>query len=158
MLWKEMVESPQLKDLSYKIETNEWGQVVMTPTRTKHGLYQSKIVLLLGKLMQQAGEIVTECGIQTSKGTKVADVAWFSLVRWAQVEDDFDATIAPEICVEVLSPGNTQGEMKGKRKLYFAAGALEVWLCNAEGHVRFYSSASETERSVLVPEFPKVIK
>ena len=36
LAWKEIVESPNLKNLPYKIETNEWGQIVMTPASAKH--------------------------------------------------------------------------------------------------------------------------
>ena len=158
MLWKEVVESPQLKNLPYKIETNEWGQIVMTPARVRHGNYQYKIGNLLGSLHPQAGEIVMECAVRTAKGTKAADVAWFSTARWLIVEDDFETSIAPEICVEVLSPGNTGGEMKSKRKLYFEAGALEVWVCNTEGHMRFYDQSGELEQSQLVPAFPQNIR
>lgn len=157
MQWKELVESPYLQDLPYKIETNEWGQIVMTPTRAKHGSFQSRIVRLLGNLLRQPGEVVVECAVRTTKGTKVADVAWFSIDRWQQVEDEFDVSIAPEICVEVLSPGNTGGEMKSKRALYFAAGAEEVWVCNARGDLRFYSHSGELQHSGLAPEFPKTI-
>jgi Uma2 family endonuclease len=157
MQWKELVESPHLQDLPYKIETNEWDQIVMTPTRAKHGSFQSRIVRLLGNLLKQPGEVVVECAVRTSKGTKVADVTWFSTERWRQVEDEFDVSIAPEICVEVLSPGNRGGEMKSKRALYFAAGAEEVWVCDAGGNLRFYNRSGELQHSQLAPEFPKSI-
>ena len=31
MEWREIVEHPSLKDLPFKIETNERGQIIMTP-------------------------------------------------------------------------------------------------------------------------------
>ncbi|WP_262507540.1 hypothetical protein [Salinibacter altiplanensis] len=30
--WKEVCEAPNLQDLPYKIETNDRGQIVMSPT------------------------------------------------------------------------------------------------------------------------------
>src|SRR5436190_590555 len=33
---------------------------------------------------------------------------------------------APEICVEVISPSNTDAELREKGSLYFAAGALDT--------------------------------
>lgn len=158
LAWKELVEDPNLKDLPYKIETNEWGQIVMTPARVKHGNYQTKIVLLIRDLLQRPGESVVECAIQTSKGTKVADVAWFSEARWKIVEDQYDVSLAPEICVEVISPGNTGGEISEKRGLYFEAGALEVWVCNAEATMRFYDPNGEHNHSAPVSNFPKKLK
>jgi Uma2 family endonuclease len=157
MQWKELVESPHLQDLPYKIETNEWGHIVMTPTRAKRGYYQMLIGHLLMSMVKDLGEVVAECTICTGKGTKVADIAWFSLQRWQQVEDEYDVSIAPEICVEVLSPGNTGGEIKSKRTLYFDAGALEVWVCDARGNLRFYNRSGEIKHSKLAPEFPKSI-
>jgi len=155
MNWQQVVADPNLKDLPYKIELNEWGQIVMTPARLIHGRHQAMIAALLSQLMQQAGEVITECAVQTSQGTKVADVAWFSLARWHQVQDELDASIAPEICVEIISPGNSTDEMKHKRKLYFEAGAAEIWICDAKGKVKFYSQTGEIGESALVPTFPK---
>lgn len=37
-------------------------------------------------------------------------------------------TVAPALAVEVLSPSNTRGEMDRKRREYFAAGTLLVWM------------------------------
>lgn len=161
MTWKELVADPNLQDLPYKIETNEWGQIVMTPTRNMHGAYQFKIASILDDLLQKAeqpGTVVTESAIQTQKGTKVADVAWYSDARWAVVKDEYDASIAPEICVEVISPGNSTGEITEKRQLYFAAGAHEVWVCSAKGKLSFYNAAGEMSKSALAPAFPKQIK
>ncbi len=36
--------------------------------------------------------------------------------------------LAPDICVEVLSPGNTVAEMKRKRTQYFTSGVKLVWV------------------------------
>ncbi|MCL4859578.1 MAG: Uma2 family endonuclease [Caldilineaceae bacterium] len=157
MEWKELVANPNLQDLPYKIETNEWGQIVMTPTRARHGSLQSRIVRLLDEFISTPGEVVVECAIQTTSGTKVADVAWFSAARWETVKDEYDVSIAPEICVEVLSPGNSGGEMRSKRLLYFAAGAQEVWVCDNDGCMRFFGPTGELEHSALAPDFPHKI-
>ncbi|MEZ4726168.1 MAG: Uma2 family endonuclease [Caldilineaceae bacterium] len=157
MQWKEVVADPNLRDLPFKIETNEWGQIVMTPAKVMHGKYQLKIGMLLTQLMQEAGEATIECAIQTGKGTKVADVAWFSADRWQQVQDEYDSSIAPEICVEVISRSNSSEEIQDKKNLYFERGAVEVWTCDAKGKMQFYTQAGEIPSSVLVPHFPKTI-
>ncbi len=36
MEWREVIEHPSLKNLPFKIETNEWGQIEMTPTSHAH--------------------------------------------------------------------------------------------------------------------------
>jgi Uma2 family endonuclease len=62
-------------------------------------------------------------------------------------------TLAPEICVEVMSDANTMDEMREKRALYREAGADEVWIVDQDGQVRFFGE-EEKERSDLMPDFP----
>lgn len=157
MQWNEVIANPNLQNLPFKIETNEWGQIVMTPAKVMHGKVQLMIGMLLTQLMQESGEATIECAIQTRKGTKVADVAWFSESRWEQVQDEYDSPIAPEICIEVISPSNSSEEIREKKTLYFERGALEVWTCNAKGKMQFYTAAGEIASSALVPHFPKTI-
>src|SRR5271166_3000887 len=68
-------------------------------------------------------------------------------------------TRAPEICVEILSPSNTAGEIDEKIALYFEAGAREVWICERDGTLKFhFSSPPEIrESSELCPQFPPLI-
>ena len=156
MTWQEVVENPTLQNLPYKIETNEQGQLIMTPGKVKHGGFQSQISAWLIRHID-GGATITECAIQTSAGTKVADVAWFSDKRWPVVQDDYDASIAPEICVEVLSNSNMQAEMRTKRALYFEREAEEVWICGGEGRIEFFNVQGKMLTSHLVPEFPHQI-
>lgn len=157
MNWEEVCEHKQLQDLPFKIELNKWGQIVMSPVRIKHSFYQGRIQRLLESLLQD-GEVMPECAIDTSDGVKVADVVWCSRQRFDQIQDEISASIAPEICIEVKSQGNTLGEMEFKKQLYFASQALEVWLCNEAGQMFFYNVQGELEQSLLVPNFPKQIK
>ena len=54
---------------------------------------------------------------------------------------------APEICVEILSPSNSDEEMLIKTELYLARGAQEVWLVNVQGKLRFFSHSGELTSS-----------
>ena len=157
LTWEDLCADSTLQDLPFKIELNEWGQVVMSPTNNRNGYLRFKIGSLLEKAVSQPGELVTECAIRTSKGTKVADVAWFSAERWAVVKDEFDSSIAPEICIEVRTPRNSEAEMTRKRELYFESGAVEVWECDDEGRLRFFSREGVLERSALVSNFPNCL-
>ena len=158
LTWEEVCADPNLEDLPYKIETNEWGQIVMSPTRLKQGAFRTAISQFLHQSMNQRGSIVMNAAVKTNKGTKVADVAWFSPERWEQVKDEFDASIAPEICVEILSPRNSKEEIERKRRLYFEAGAEEVWICDANGALHFFNPETAMEGSALVPGFPKTVE
>jgi len=157
MKWEEVCELKELQDLPFKIELNKWGQIVMSPVKIKHSFYQGRIQRLLESLLH-TGEVMPECAINTSDGVKVADVVWCSDERFTQIEDEISASIAPEICIEVRSSSNTSDEMEFKKKLYLEAQAIEVWLCNEQGHIKFYNAEVELEQSLLVHNFPKEIK
>ena len=36
-------------------------------------------------------------------------------------------------CIEIVSPSNSEAEIREKRALYFGVGATEVWICNLDG-------------------------
>src|SRR5262245_28485787 len=102
MNWQEVCEHPSLQDLPFKIELNEKGEIVMAPVKVYHSAYQGELGFLL-RSMRSDGRVLAECAIQTTKGTKVADVAWASEERFAQIKNEVECSIAPEVCVEVLS-------------------------------------------------------
>lgn len=154
MEWREVVEHPSLKDLPFKIETNEWGKIMMVPASYAHGVYQSEIDGLLRSLKKE-GRVSTECPVQTSKGTRVADVAWASAafhkkhgIRKLALPE------SPEVIVEIESPSNSAAELEEKRLLYFEIGAKEFWLCDKDGNMRFFNPRGELERSEMFGEFP----
>jgi Uma2 family endonuclease len=157
MKWEEVCAHKQLQDLPFKIELNKWGQIVMSPVKIKHSFYQGRIQRLLESLLP-TGEVMPECAINTSDGVKVADVVWCSEERFTQIEDEISASIAPEICIEVKSSGNTLEEIDFKKTLYLEAQAIEVWLCDEQGKLKFYNHQGVLERSLLVPNFPRQIK
>lgn len=150
--WDEICRDPRFRDLPYKIETNARGQIVMSPTTLYHGALQAEIGGLLRDRL--SGRVVTESAVATSDGKKVADVAWFSAERWEEVKDSLDAPVAPEIAVEIHSPGNTDEELAHKRDLYFESGAEEVWICSRDGHLAFFDSKGRIESSRRAPTFP----
>lgn len=157
--WSRALRDPSLRDLPYKIETNEYGQLVMSPQKPKHGHLQSRIDVLLAQLISHPGRGAVEFAIETPKGVKLPDVAWISEERWAQIPEEAEASaVAPEICIEVLSRSNTVAEIDEKRRLYFDAGALEVWTCGVDGDMRFYDPAGELSASRIVPDFPKHVE
>ncbi|MFW5635733.1 MAG: Uma2 family endonuclease [Thermodesulfobacteriota bacterium] len=156
MDWQEVCEHPDLQNLPFKIEMNERGQVVMSPVKVYHSAFQGKIAALL-YLHMEGGSVLSECAIQTAKGIKVADVAWASADRFEHIKEETACSVAPEICVEVLSLSNSDEQMDEKRNLYLQSGAKEVWFCDEKGRIRFFDSEKETRKSVLIPDFPENI-
>jgi Uma2 family endonuclease len=157
MNWQEVCADPHLNNLPYKIELNERGQILMTPVHLYHSAFQGKIIKHFNLLLE-TGEAFPEFAISTEKGTKVADVVWCSDALWRQIKHEKESSVAPEICIEVLSSTNTVAEMAEKKALYFKQGAEEVWICDKEGNLRFFVLAGEIDQSVIVPLFPKFIE
>lgn len=160
MNWEEVCADENLAGLPYKIELNRWGQIVMSPADYQHSSFQGEILRLLNQFLPE-GRAIPVCAVDTSEKTKVPDVVWISPERQRRVQGHASCPMAPEICVEILSPSNPAAEMlgtpqkPGKRELYFAAGALEFWMCDQKGDLRFFNQARELARSDLCPEFPK---
>lgn len=157
MRWQEVCDNPHLKNLPYKIELNEYGKILMSPQKVYHSAFQGRLSYLLQSLLG-AGETLSECAIATSKGTKVADVAWISNERFEKVKNESECSIAPEICVEIISASNSKKEMEEKKALYLQQGAEEFWLCDEEGNMDFYNKLGQIEKSALVPDFPKQVE
>ena len=155
MQWEEVCAHPSLKNLPFKIELNEHGEIIMNAVKVIHSLYQGEIEFLLRTLIK-TGKTLPECAIKTERGTKVADVAWASADRVKIIKHQAECSIAPEICVEVHSSSNTDAEMEEKRNLYFASGAIEVWLCK-DGSMSFYDRNGKLANSTLAPKFPLLI-
>jgi len=153
--WEEICADPRLSDLPFKIETNEYGQIVMSPAKFWHSSMQGKLAGLLWQL-RASGIVSTETAIATSKGVKVADVAWASeAFVEAHGQDEPELKAAPELCIEIVSDSNTQAELLEKRLLYFAHGAEEVWECSKEGDISFYTGPqTKWKTSRLFPSFP----
>lgn len=152
--WESLCEDPRFQGIPYKIETDENGRIVMSPTKNYHGFFASRINRLLEELMP-GGATGNEVGIITSSGIKVPDAIWASRDRFNIIFHESASSVAPEICIEILSEANTSRELTEKRDLYFRAGAKEVWTCDAHGRMKFFGPKSELKRSSLCPAFPK---
>ena len=156
--WESICNNPLLQDLPYKIETNHFNKIIMSPASSWHGGFEAEIAAAL-KSRLPAGRVINECAVETSDGIKVVDVSWISRPRYAPYHRAFSLPIAPEICVEIVSPSNTRVEMLGKMQLYFERGALEVWLCDENGHFEFFScqQPEPITSSIVCPDFPLTI-
>ena len=157
MKWDEVCKDSLLQDLPYKIELNEWGNIVMSPASNRRGNLQTKIAFYLMSHMSD-GTVLTECSVDTTKGVKVADVAWVSGAFLQRNRSTTPYVEAPEVCVEIQSPANPDAEMADKRSVYFARGARECWLCDEDGNLSFFSQQGKIDRSQLFPAMPARIE
>ena len=156
--WQELCNDPQLAQWPGKIETNAHGNILMSPPPSGiHSSRQGEITFLLRQML--GGRALPECPVSTIDGVRSADVGWYSETRFAEVDGQTAFERAPEICVEILSPANTRSEMREKRKLYFEAGAREVWTCDLDGTMAFHTTADHiAPSSAICPNFPACIR
>jgi Uma2 family endonuclease len=156
MNWEQLCDDATLENIPYRVELSQHGQLIMSPHRSYHSIFQSRIIRWLNQLLPN-GEAMPECPIKTETGTVVADVAWaspekvkrnFDLASWAE---------SPEIVVEVLSSSNSEQEIQTKRNAVFVKGAVEFWICDQAGRIQFYGTSGGLARSVVCPGFPQSV-
>jgi Uma2 family endonuclease len=160
MNWLQVCEDRTLTDLPYKIELDKHGKLVLSPAGKQRSKLKGRIQGLLSQLLHH-GDPLVGCAVETIEGTKVPDVAWISGARWTSMNpDEVSCSVAPEICIEILSRANTVAEMlgtaekPGKRELYFQAGAIEFWICDEAGQMFFHNRSGQISKSELCPSFP----
>jgi len=154
--WQEIVNDPSLQDLPYKVETNERGQLLLSPHSNRHSKRRTRLFLRLQDHAPE-GLISVEYALATPGGVKAPDVVWMSSEREEMMSETGDpATLAPELCIEVMSASNTEAEIAEKRQLYRDIGAEEVWIV-ADGQIRFFGE-EERPSSQIAPDCPAEIE
>ena len=105
--WQEALQNPFLQNLPYKIESNKFGQLLMSPNPNSKGILKFEIARKIEQ-NKPVGQIGFSSSILTSEGVRVADVAWATDEFYAEFGDETPYPKAPEICVEIKSPANTK--------------------------------------------------
>jgi len=157
--WAEILDDPFFAEIEHRIETDRHGQVIMTPPPSfSHSFRSHGIIRLLNDHLKE-GQALHEIPVSTSDGVRAIDAAWLTTEHLAEARQQQVLLKAPAICVEVLSPRNREAEMREKIALYFDAGATEVWLCDEDGSLRYFTSPdTEVKQSRLAPDFPSTVE
>jgi Uma2 family endonuclease len=158
--WNEFLADRELLRRPERIEIDAFGHFLMSPPPDAlHRKQSFRITALLEGLLPGDGAY-PEQSILTPEGIRIADAIWINPSRLHELSGAPNQPLspAPDICVEILSPSNTQAEIDQKRALYFAAGAREVWICNRDSQIRFFAPQGQLERSGLCPKFPTRIE
>ena len=136
--------------MPYNIELNKFGQVLMSPASNRQGILQYKVGSKIFNNLK-SGVIVSKCSILTNDGVKVSNIAWLSDEFYSEFGEQTPHPKAPEICVEVKSPGNSKAEMEEKVRLYLEKGALEVWIVDESAKITFHTHTGKMKTSKLAP-------
>ena len=76
-------------------------------------------------------------------------MVWMPKDRWQLIHSDQDLFAAPDIVVEVLSPGNRQPEIHHKIQGYLSSGTKEVLVVGLDGTLGFYRQDGVHSTSAL---------
>ena len=131
--WEDLAQDEQSPD---NYELTEYGELVLSPrAETTHQRICSSLVR---QLSQQLGEeAVQEVAVlTTTAGLRVPDVVWMPQDRWNQLPAHAIVQ-APELVVEVLSPGNRKSEMNHKIQGYLQSGVQEVIVIGLTGGIDY---------------------
>jgi Uma2 family endonuclease len=123
-------ELPQRDDV---VQELRWGQVItLTRPKMRHTKLQYRLVELLRSRVEHKGIVASEIPFRALPQYELrgADVAFVSHERWTAAADDDNLQGSPELVIEILSPSNTQAEMREKATLYLSTGCQEFWIVN----------------------------
>lgn len=129
------------------------GTLVEKPMGFAESRVAAKVIARLDKHVEDIGEPGVITGADGTirflkKFVRIPDVAYTSWERMPNGQ--FPVTKVPEVvpnlCVEVLSEGNTVAEMARKLKEYFVAGVDLVWFIDPdERKVRVFTSPDDVK-------------
>ncbi len=143
--WQELAADPDGPDY---YEVNEFGEVIMSSRSTND--HQRVVTAVTLALNQQLGpEAVQEVSVMTDRGIRVPDVVWMKPEQWVQVKGKTPLPLVPELCVEVLSRGNTTEEVAMKTNAYLRGGAREVIVIGLRGEIEFFGNEGQRAVSAL---------
>ncbi|NUQ38844.1 MAG: Uma2 family endonuclease [Caldilineales bacterium] len=130
------------------------GEIVpMSPTGYLHGLIKIRMAAWLEAAARQGDQGIVlggEVGVYTRRNpdtVRAMEAAFISHARMAQVQSRSYLDVAPELVVEVLSPGDSWQAVMSKLEEYFEIGVSTVWIVDPDRQVIYvYQGVMQTRR------------
>ncbi len=127
--------------------------IEVSPSGVLASIVARRVGAALGAFVDahRLGEVTTADGGYwlSPHDLRVPDAAFISTSKLQTLaEPDKYAPFAPDLAVEVVSPGNTASEIREKIDLYFAAGTQIVWIIYPELRKVDVHSPDGTARSI----------
>ena len=122
-------EFAALPDDGMKHELNEGELIVMPPPKPRHGDSQLTSVSALRDFVvsRGLGRVFTESGYRLTPHTvRGPDISFVRTSRLQDPDEYFDG--APDLAVEVVSPGDDASDLREKINQYLDAGTSVVWV------------------------------
>ncbi|MGD1872924.1 MAG: Uma2 family endonuclease [Mastigocoleus sp.] len=102
-----------------------------------HSTIQKALLILLDQCLQNQGRVEVEWAVKLKLNNEdwipVPDLTYISYNRLpAEWLEDEACPVAPELVIEIISPGQTFGEMTEKATNYLTSGILWVWVVDTK--------------------------
>jgi Uma2 family endonuclease len=113
------------------------GEHVVTPSpATNHQLIASRLLVNLSNYVERTGMgqvLSAPFDVKLSLITVlVPDLVYFTAERFARVVNKKHATAAPDLVIEILSPGTRRRDLGAKRAVYDREGVVEYWMVDPD--------------------------
>ncbi|MDZ8089534.1 MAG: Uma2 family endonuclease [Nostoc sp. DedQUE12b] len=127
-------------DITYEFVNGEavpkYKDIEMSP-KFFHGSTTGALFILLSAWAQAKGRVVIEWAIKLTRNQQdwmpVADLTYISYNRLpADWLLDEACPVAPELVIEIISPGQSFGEIAEKATDYLKAGVSRVWVVDTK--------------------------
>lgn len=128
-------ELMRLPDDGLQHELIKGELLTMPPPNPEHGLVMNNVAFLLTAYVRpnHLGKVITgDAGFKLESDPDTVlgpDVAFIRHERIAGISTQYFAG-APDLVVEILSPGDRRGKVESKANMWLDAGAVAVWLVN----------------------------
>jgi Uma2 family endonuclease len=144
--WAALVADPQVPDW---VELDEFGEMLVSPAPSNK--HQVIVLALLKQVESQLGGEAGMPAVQTpTAGVRSPDLAWMAdREQWRRLSREDPMPVVPDLCVEVVSPGNRRKDLNEKVAAYLAGGAREVVLVELDGRIRYVHPDGEHAESRL---------
>lgn len=140
-------------DVTYELVNGE-AIPKMSPKKF-HSRLTRVLLQLLFEWCGERGEVCPELGIKLTRKNRdwvpIPDLLYISRERFpADWDQDGVCSVPPELVIEIISPGQTFGDLMTKARDYLNAGVLRVWIVDSQARsiTVFYPDApAQTYRS-----------
>lgn len=143
--------------------------IVREPAKPRHGVVAARMLIEIGVYLREhpIGTVLTaEPGFVLARSpdtVRAPDVAYCRADRFAAVDSDSFAELAPDLVVEVLSPGDRAREVRAKIAQWLTAGTALVWVIDprkrtatvhrADGTITALTAADSLDGEHVLPGF-----
>ncbi|MFB2875449.1 Uma2 family endonuclease [Floridanema aerugineum] len=114
------------------------GEVISKMTPKKFHSRLTRVLLqLLYEWCAQRGEVCPELAIKLTRRGRdwvpIPELLYISAERFPpDWEEEGACSVPPELVVEIISPGQTFGQLAAKARDYLDAGVLRVWVVDSQ--------------------------